>query len=142
MPYITQEARKVLNEHFQIQKLLDAIANYNPSDLITGNLNYIITSIIHSWIKRNGLQYENINAAIGVLDCAKMELYRMIAAPYENKKKAENGCISELDRITKDEKQAIWKCKKCGEIFKDNEVIEVYSHEIYYQCPNRECRVD
>ncbi len=37
------------------------------------------------------------------------------------RKKEENGFISELDRITKDEKQAIWKCKECGTVFKDDE---------------------
>jgi hypothetical protein len=34
---------------------------------------------------------------IGVLECIKLELYRMVAARYENSKSAENGSVSELD---------------------------------------------
>ena len=35
--------------------------------------------------------YADINSAIGVLECAKLELYRRQAAPYEDKKIEENG---------------------------------------------------
>lgn len=52
-------------------------------------------------------------------------MYHCIAAPYEDIKKEENGFISELDRITKDEKQAIWKCKKCGAVFIDEEIYNL-----------------
>jgi len=41
----------------------------------------------------NGLSYTQINAVIGVLECAKMELYRRIAAPYEDKKSRESGDV-------------------------------------------------
>lgn len=80
----------------------------NRTDLIcgerfpenAGELNFLITSIIHLYIKEKGLKYSSINEVIGVLECAKLELYRQIAAPYENKKKRENGAISELDGRT------------------------------------------
>jgi hypothetical protein len=36
-----------------------------------------------------------------VLECAKLELYRMIAAPYEDKKRLANGPVSELDDDSK-----------------------------------------
>jgi len=90
MPYITQSTRIV------IDPFLNPILNETDRCTI-GELNYIITSIVHKWIEKQGLTYENLNAAIGVLDCAKMELYRMVAAPYEDTKIKENGCISELD---------------------------------------------
>jgi len=32
-----------------------------------------------------------INEVIGVLECAKLELYRRVAAPYEERKRIENG---------------------------------------------------
>jgi len=32
------------------------------------------------------------------LECAKLELYRMIAAPYEDTKIKENGSVSDLDK--------------------------------------------
>jgi hypothetical protein len=101
MPYITQPTRKVIDPF--LKSILTEIDGCSA-----GELNYIITSIIHKWIEKQGLKYTNLNAAIGVLDCAKMELYRMIAAPYEDKKIIENGCISKLDG-NPDEFQKDWK---------------------------------
>ena len=62
-----------------------------------GTLNYCITKLVHHFITGRGLSYAAINAVIGVLECAKLELYRQIAAGYEDQKKNENGSISELD---------------------------------------------
>jgi len=87
MPYIEKHLRKAL-EHTHII----------PEE--AGQLNYKITKIVHTYLQRRGLCYENINSVIGVLECAKLELYRMIAAPYENKKKRENSAISSLDDKT------------------------------------------
>jgi hypothetical protein len=56
-----------------------------------GELNYLVTKLVDSFLMMSGVSYTSINAAIGVLECAKLELYRKIAAPYENKKAAENG---------------------------------------------------
>ncbi len=39
------------------------------------------------------LRYSKINSLIGVLECAKLELYRRVAAPYENDKIDENGDV-------------------------------------------------
>jgi hypothetical protein len=58
-----------------------------------GVLNYHITGLIDAYIERQGLGYGSINEVIGVLECAKLELYRRIAAPYEDKKKEENGDV-------------------------------------------------
>jgi hypothetical protein len=41
------------------------------------------------------VSYTNINAVIGVLECVKLELYRRLAASYEDKKVVENGDIPE-----------------------------------------------
>ena len=62
-----------------------------------GQLNYAITKLCHEWIQAHGLTYIRINEVIGVLECAKLELYRMVAAPYEDKKRAQNGPVSFLD---------------------------------------------
>lgn len=62
-----------------------------------GELNFVITTLLHDYLKEVGLKYKTINEVIGVLECAKIEIYRMIAAPYEDKKRVENGPISELD---------------------------------------------
>lgn len=59
-----------------------------------GQLNYAITKEIISFLFRNGLpKYQDYNDAIGVLECAKMELYRRSVAPYEDKKIQENGDV-------------------------------------------------
>ena len=39
------------------------------------------------------LRYTHVNEAVGVLECAKLELYRRVAAPYEDEKIAENGDV-------------------------------------------------
>jgi len=63
----------------------------------SGELNYTISRVVHEWIMEHGICYDNLNAAIGVLECAKLELYRMVVAPYEDTKRAENGSVSALD---------------------------------------------
>jgi len=62
-----------------------------------GELNFLITSITHVYIEQHKLCYSTLNEVIGILECAKLELYRMVAAPYENEKLLENGPISDLD---------------------------------------------
>lgn len=58
-----------------------------------GRLNFVITNEIDEYLQTAGKNYTTINAVIGVLECAKLELYRRIAAPYEDKKKEENGDV-------------------------------------------------
>ncbi len=62
-----------------------------------GEANYVITKLIHLSLEGMHMDYSTVNAFIGVLECAKLELYRMVAVPYENKKRMENGPISDLD---------------------------------------------
>jgi hypothetical protein len=38
-------------------------------------------------------KYTNINTAIGILACIQKELYRRVAAPYEDKKCEINGDV-------------------------------------------------
>lgn len=60
-----------------------------------GELNFQITRLCDDFIKYLGGGYSSINAAIGVLECAKLELYRRVAAPYEDQKCKENGDVYE-----------------------------------------------
>lgn len=69
--------------------------------LIPGHLNYAVTRLVDGYLRRNGLSYESINQAIGALECAKLELYRRVAAPYENRKIVENGDVFHEDNLTK-----------------------------------------
>lgn len=62
-----------------------------PSD--AGELNFVLTSICDRYLKDEGKNYGHINEVIGVLECAKLEFYRRIAAPYEDVKIKENGDV-------------------------------------------------
>ena len=79
MPYIPQEKR----ENLVLPPLpyMDA-----------GDLNYVITKLVLKWTEYAPC-YAIFNAAIGVLECAKQELYRRMVAPYEDQKCAENGDV-------------------------------------------------
>lgn len=81
MPYISQEDRDELT------------CAGGPRS--AGELNYVITRLIDGFLARNGVypSYEQINTVVGVLECAKMELYRRIAAPYEDQKCDINGDV-------------------------------------------------
>lgn len=84
MPYI-KDNRPELEWHF-------SQAHYQPST--EGELNYLITKHVKDFVNRmGGVHYVNINEVIGVLFCAALEYYRTTAAPYEDKKIAENGDV-------------------------------------------------
>lgn len=84
MPYIKQEDRQVIDP--QVYDLNCDIAN-------VGDLNYAITMLVNEYLDNSIVNYQNINAVIGVLECAKLELYRRLAAPYEDTKIQENGDV-------------------------------------------------
>lgn len=58
-----------------------------------GALNYLITRLVSRYVHDVGLDYDAINDVIGVLECAKAEFYRRVAAPYEDKKREANGDV-------------------------------------------------
>jgi hypothetical protein len=39
------------------------------------------------------VRYANLNEMIGALECCKLELYRILTAPYEDVKIEENGGV-------------------------------------------------
>lgn len=91
MPYIVQDKRTHLDPH--IDSLLNAfreLESDDPSNTHCGNLNYAITRLL---LGSYTTRYAEINEAIGVLECAKLELYRKMAAPYEDQKEFENGSV-------------------------------------------------
>jgi len=98
MPYIKQITRRVLDP--AIQLFFDRIKEDDFELLKSGELNYVITKIIHWWVLNNGINYQNLHDAKGVLIDVKDEFVRLIIDPYEDKKKVENGFISDLDRTT------------------------------------------
>lgn len=84
MPYIKNLKRAELDPTFIESTML-------PTN--SGELNFCITRLCDDYINRRGLKYEQINAVIGALECAKLELYRRIAAPYEDRKIKTNGDV-------------------------------------------------
>lgn len=77
MPYINQKRRTAMMQ--------------GETPKVLGEVNYLITCLMDAVLNEHGVSYENINGLIGVLECAKLELYRRIASPYEDIKKIQNG---------------------------------------------------
>jgi hypothetical protein len=44
-------------------------------------------------INKGPLRYAHLNEVIGAIECAKLELYRRVAAPYEDLKISEAGDV-------------------------------------------------
>lgn len=85
MPYIKQERRE---EFKQI-----GASGHNPPTEKAGELNYEITLKCLKYLDMHGKNYMVINDIVGALECAKLEFYRRLAAPYEDTKIAENGDV-------------------------------------------------
>lgn len=85
MPYISQERRRELEDF-----------DYTDAEISAGDLNFMISTLLNEIIHAKGLSYSTINELIGMLECAKLELYRRVAAPYEDLKIKENGDVYEV----------------------------------------------
>ena len=88
MPYIKVEDRSKFE--FVLSNFYRVLAN-KPVNM--GDLNYLFTKILHDYLKEKGLNYQNINNVIGMLECCKLEMYRRLVGPYEDKKCNENGDV-------------------------------------------------
>ncbi len=80
MPYIPRLRRNPLETGLQ-----------NPSNV--GELNFLLTTIVIEYLEYKKLSYNTINDIIGALEGAKLEFYRRVAIPYEDKKIDENGDV-------------------------------------------------
>ena len=80
MPYIEQKRRK---------ELTDSLAE--PAT--PGELNYAICMMALKYLDKTKKSYQHYNDVIGVLECAKLEIYRRLVSPYEDRKIAENGDV-------------------------------------------------
>lgn len=78
MPYVKQKQKDYLKEN---------------NARSAGELNYKLSCLVRDHIRNHGQCYDVYNEVIGVLECAKLELYRRQIAPYEDKKINENGDI-------------------------------------------------
>lgn len=81
MPYIPPHDRRPLE------------FEQDAHPLTAGELNFCVTRLVHHYLERRGITYPILNEVIGVLECAKLELYRRVCVPYENLKIAQNGDV-------------------------------------------------
>jgi hypothetical protein len=79
MPYVTDMSRRLVDRG-------DIPAG-------PGELNYQLSQAIDQYLVARNVSYRTLNDVIGVLECLKLELYRRIAAPYEDRKIEENGDV-------------------------------------------------
>lgn len=96
MPYIKQEYRHNLNKLAEdvVTELIKL--NNDESTEYAGNFNFFVSSVINKLLYKN-LSYSMINELIGALECTKLELYRRMASPYEDKKSKDNGEVYHID---------------------------------------------
>ena len=80
MPYIKRSRR-------------NGILNRKDLPGNAGELNYLITEEINKYLSKHQESYKTYNDIIGVLECAKLELYRRLVSPYEDIKIKENGDV-------------------------------------------------
>ena len=99
MPYINREQRAQLDPAIY---LLAKSVIHNPppwpgevydSLELAGRLNYTITKLLLFTLFGAPTRYHDIAIATGVLENVKQELYRRLAAPYEDAKAEENGDV-------------------------------------------------
>jgi hypothetical protein len=95
MPYIKADDRLRVMKH--LNPLLDELKAI-PDDEIDGVLNYVISRIVASTLGWCGWRYRLAARAIAVFEAAKLEFYRRIAAPYEDRAIAKNGDIPEYQQ--------------------------------------------
>ena len=82
MPYIDASDRADLEPHS------------GREAMTPGELNYQITCLVDGYLAGN-LDYQALNDVLGALEGAKLEAYRRLAAPYEDKKMTINGDVYE-----------------------------------------------
>lgn len=89
MPYIEKQERERFDP--AMETLIKEITDGQSTT--QGDLNYILTKICDAYVERRGKSYSAMAEVVAGLECAKLEYYRRVAAPYEDKKIIENGDV-------------------------------------------------
>ena len=103
MPYVDKTTRAKILDRMALPHDGNGLVHPTPHDVRVptlmgpGDLNFAITALCHQYILDRTASYKTINEVVGVLECAKLELYRQIASPYEDMKKNGSGPVSFLD---------------------------------------------
>ena len=88
MPYIPQQER---------QRIGGEIDGFTPQN--GGELQYAIATMIQAYYHRvcdDGPRYANMEEIMGALDGAAREHYRVVVAPYEDHKMAQDGSVYQV----------------------------------------------
>jgi len=83
MPYIIKDKRERLNG------IIDNLAAELNILGITGNLNYVLFRLA----KKVCHNYATYSGFVADLECSKLEIYRRLTAPYEDKGIIKNGDV-------------------------------------------------
>lgn len=83
MPYIKNDRREEFDH--QIQILTNHIMD-------SGELCYCVYKIMKIQAEKN-MRFQTLSNVVSEVECAKLEFYRRIVAPYEDKKIKENGDV-------------------------------------------------
>ena len=85
MPYISKTDREELEN--------------GDTPVNAGELNYLISTLVDDFMLEHGKSYSVMNEIVGALECAKLEMYRRICAPYEDEKIETNGDVYDVIKI-------------------------------------------
>jgi len=91
LPYVKQVIRGELDA--SIDELVEQVTKLHKHEGRDrdGMLNYAFTKTMLACYPNTS--YKTINECIGLLECCKLEMYRRLAAPYEDNKVIENGDV-------------------------------------------------
>ena len=84
-------------ERIYFYKVVESLKNHAISS--PGELNYLFTEIINQYFMNHTKNYHTINDIVGALESCKLEFYRRVAGPYEEKKIAENGEVYDQEAL-------------------------------------------
>ena len=80
MPHLHPEIARRMRKEAYIPKMHDP-----------GQLNHHITRVCKRYLTDKGERYATYNDILGALEGAKLEMYRLKCAVYEDKRRKENG---------------------------------------------------
>jgi len=98
VPYITDATKKVIDDFVKQSKNLGELIIHLRDHTeygVDGNgaIVYLIYKILKNVYGYDGSRFEERSNALKVLESAKLEFYRRILAPYEDRKIVQNGDV-------------------------------------------------
>lgn len=91
MPYISNASQRRAKLIEALQQLKKIVFETTDVDGLDGDLNFVITTLLLMTLQEK--RYQTLERVIGLLECVKMEFYRRMVSPYEDKKIIENGDV-------------------------------------------------